>query len=330
MPPDLLMPGFVLVLVANAVLIVFAMRALMTHSEPADPPAPRAAPVDPATARRPPPDGEPHRPGTASPTTPATPAPPDETATPTETTTPSDEGANAPADASAAAATTAAAGAAVTKPATRRAPATPASRSKPSRGAKPGPAAATPATPTAPAAKAVAAGTAAKGRRRRFALPPEEDHEKVNRSIESFLAGGDVGADAAPDAAPTTVAMVALAAPTAHDHIDPAVAQTLERELRAAARGTDRVQLVAPARWQVTLAATGELAARAYLRAVRSAIEPALDGLRPPLRLVATTATVLDEPVAVAVETAGRRLVSALGAPVAGSGLATEPRAAGD
>ena len=133
------------------------------------------------------------------------------------------------------------------------------------------------------------------------------------------------------DAAPTTVAFVALASSMEDGPIDPAVAETLERELRAAARGTDRVERVAPERWQVTLAATGELAARAYLRAVRAAMEPALDERHPPLRLVAATATVLDEPVAEATATAERRLASALAAGGTGGTAATsEPRAAGD
>ena len=75
-------------------------------------------------------------------------------------------------------------------------------------------------------------------RRRRFSLPPlDDDHEKVNRSIESFLAGGDPSPDPGIDAAPTTVALVALAPATEDGPIDPTVADTLERELRGAARG---------------------------------------------------------------------------------------------
>ena len=124
---------------------------------------------------------------------------------------------------------------------------------------------------------------------------------------------------------------MALAPSTADGPIDPMVAETLERELRAAARGTDRVERVAPERWQVMLAATGELAARAYLRAVRAAMEPALDDRLRPLRLVAATATVLDEPVAEATATAERRLAAALAAGGSGGNAATsEPRAAGD
>ena len=188
-----------------------------------------------------------------------------------------------------------------------------------------------PAAGTTAAGAAGAAGAAAKSsRRRRFSLPPlDDDHEKVNRSIETFLASGDPAPDA--DAAPTTVAIVALAPSTADGPIDPAVAETLERELRGAARGTDRVDRIAPERWQVTLAATGELAARAYLRAVRAAMEPALDDRARPLRLVAATATVLDEPVAEAAAAAERRLAAALAAGGSGGNTATsEPRAAGD
>src|SRR6478735_8232076 len=56
MPPDLLMPAFVLVLVANAVLIVLAMRSLMPARDPADAkpsPAPRADRMGTATAAAP-------------------------------------------------------------------------------------------------------------------------------------------------------------------------------------------------------------------------------------------------------------------------------------
>jgi hypothetical protein len=111
---------------------------------------------------------------------------------------------------------------------------------------------------------------------------------------------------------------------------DPAIAETLERELQAAARGTDRVDRVAPECWQVTLAATGELAARAYLRAVRAAMEPTLDERHPSLRLVTATATVLDVPVSDATATAERRLASALAAGRGSAAATSEPRAAGD
>ena len=136
-------------------------------------------------------------------------------------------------------------------------------------------------------------------RRRRFSLPPlDDDHEKVNRSIETFLASGEPAPDA--DAAPTTRRDSWRSSPSCGPRtarpLTREVAETLERELRAAARGTDRVERRHAGRWRVILAATGELAARAYLRAVRAAMEPALDERHPPLRLVAATATVLDEP----------------------------------
>jgi hypothetical protein len=195
--------------------------------------------------------------------------------------------------------------------------------------------------PGSDAAAALAGAAAVKAtRRRRFSLPPlDEDHEKVNRSIATFLTGVEAAQDPPADAAPTTVAIVALAHPAdgsptdTSDQLDPEITEVLERELRAAARDTDRVERTPDERWQVTLAATGELAARAYLRAVRSAMDPVLDGRRPALRLVAATATVLDAPVTEAIETAGRRLSAALANPAgsaAGPGVTTEPRAAGD
>ena len=123
---------------------------------------------------------------------------------------------------------------------------------------------------------------------------------------------------------------MALTPSTDDGPADPAVAETLERELRAAARGTDRVERVAPERWLVTLAATGELAARAYLRAVRGTMEPALVERHPSLMLVAVTATVLDGSVAEATATAERRLATALATGGTGSIAASEPRAAND
>src|SRR5204863_5279190 len=82
--------------------------------------------------------------------------------------------------------------------------------------------------------------------RRRFSLPPlDEDHEKVSRSIESFLSSGD-GSDAetaggapAPNTRPTasgatTVALVAIDG-LGGDAADDAILTTLERALRATA-----------------------------------------------------------------------------------------------
>ena len=329
MPPDLLMPAFVLVLVVNAVLIVLAMHSMLPARDGADKmpgPAPRAARSESTkapTARQ----EQVLTPGSA--TSSLVVAPDPEAAS---------EGmpASLPttAAASAAAGATAAAARGATTPKTRK-PSTKTATRAAAVAATTRAATRPKSTPAAGAAGATgatgAAGAAAKStRRRRFTMPPlDDDHEKVNRSIESFLAGGEPVPDA--DAAPTTVAIVALAPSTADGPIDPAVAETLERELRAAARGTDRVERIAPERWQVTLAATGELAARAYLRAVRAAMEPALDDRHRPLRLVAATATVLDEPVADATATAQRRLGAALAAGGSGGIAATgEPRAAGD
>ena len=103
--------------------------------------------------------------------------------------------------------------------------------------------------------------------------------------------------------------------------------ESVEQELRAAARGTDRVDVVEPGRWQIVLSATGELAARAYLRSVRATVEPILEEMDPPGRLIAATATVLDEPVEQAAATAERRLAALLDAENASD---QEPRAAGD
>lgn len=189
-------------------------------------------------------------------------------------------------------------------------------------------------------APAAATGTASKGRRRKFSLPPlDDDHDKVSRSIESFLAGGDAtgpapdaaGAPAPPGAAagtaPTTVALVAVCGPTnaarfarppdgegpgpATPAID-AATSIVERTLRGAARGTDTVDIDAAGRFRIVLSATGELAARAYLRRIRATVEPLLQASDEHLRLVTATATVLDEPLAVAHDMAERRLAAAL------------------
>ena len=174
--------------------------------------------------------------------------------------------------------------------------------------------------------------------RRRFSLPPlDDDHERVSRSIESFLGGVEPTADerqtgravAAPGG-PTTVAIVVvdgLPVETASarmlrtrgvvgDGAEPdAVADALamvERTLRGAARGTDVVTSGDRGRFQVVLASTGELAARAYLHRIRAAIEPRLEAVDRPLRLAVATATVLDEPLDAAVLRAEHRLLVAL------------------
>jgi len=173
--------------------------------------------------------------------------------------------------------------------------------------------------------------------RRRFSLPPlDDDHDKVNRSIESFLSGMDSAAadstPAAADASPgeaTTVAIVALddvAAADADDTIrtGPSAAEAeamtdalamVERTLRGAARGSDVVTIDGHGHFEIVLRSTGELAARAYLRRIRAAIEPRLQSAERPLRLAVATATALDEPLEDAIRRAETRLSAALGVP---------------
>jgi hypothetical protein len=70
-------------------------------------------------------------------------------------------------------------------------------------------------------------------------------------------------------------------------------------------------------RFRIVMASTGELAARAYHRRVRTTIEPGLEAAGAPLRLVVATATVLDEPVEIAIRHATDRLAAALDAAAA-------------
>jgi len=204
---------------------------------------------------------------------------------------------------------------------------------------------------------------AAAGRkaRRRFSLPPlDDDHEKVSRSIETFLGGSDATTDAAGDggtaAGATTVAVVAIdglpatrrrsrsaKAATEDDPVTSALAM-VERTIRGTARGSDVVSVADRGRFRIVLPATGELAARAYLRRIRAIVEPLLESADRPLRLAVATATVLDEPVADAVRRADRRLTAALdamrmpdasapasaGRSVGGTGAAGDPGADGD
>ena len=128
-----------------------------------------------------------------------------------------------------------------------------------------------------------------RGGRRRFSLPPlDDDHERMTRSIETFLSGGDqadavsAGDDGTdtPTVA-TTVALVAIHGldadgPGRSRAVDDMIA-TVERTLRSAARSADRVSAVGSGRFRIVLAATGELAARAYLRRVRATLGPSLE-----------------------------------------------------
>jgi GGDEF domain-containing protein len=189
--------------------------------------------------------------------------------------------------------------------------------------------------------------------RRRFALPPlDDDHERVSRSIETFLGGVEtVETDMPPDAAdessggPATVAIVAVDELPHGAAADEAVTDALamvERTLRGAVRGTDVVTTGGRGRFRIVLPSTGEFAARAYVRRIRATIEPRLVAADRPLRLVVATATVLDEPLEDAVRRAEHRLSAALrdagppaGEPEADRGIGTVdeptvPRAATD
>jgi hypothetical protein len=158
--------------------------------------------------------------------------------------------------------------------------------------------------------------------RRRFALPPlDDDHERVSRSIETFLGGVEtIDAGVPPDAAesggPATVAIVAVDelpdGATADEAVTDALAM-VERTLRGAARGTDVVTTGGRGRFRIVLPSTGEFAARAYVRRIRATIEQRLVAADRPLRLVVATATVLDEPLEDAVRRAEHRLSAALG-----------------
>jgi GGDEF domain-containing protein len=143
----------------------------------------------------------------------------------------------------------------------------------------------------------------------------------VVRSIQTFLLGGEA-ADSAEAQVPstaeaTTVAVVAI------DGLEPdssradreafdAVVATVERTLRGAARAADRVTATGRGRFRIVLPATGELAARAYLRRVRASVEPSLGAAAIPLGLVTATSTVLDEAAGIAIAQAEARLDTAL------------------
>lgn len=317
MPSDLLMPAFAITLAANAILILVALRAMLSHDDAAEPttrpipPNPGTSPAPPAIAEAPEPtatatatDSGPVAGETAS-AAPSVPSDPVAADPPTKPTKPKASSTAKPKRPPASRAKGVAATAAIAAGTTK------------------GP----PDSPDGVGAAGVVAVTAK--RRRRFSLPPDDDHEKVNRSIETFLAGGGAAtgteADAAP--APTTVALVTVVAGRGSRTPATREVEAVERELRAAARGTDRVEVVRTGHWRVVLNSTGELAARAYLRSVRATVEPVLDELDPACRLVAATATVLDQPIEEATAIAERRLATLLRADDEASG---EPRAAGD
>lgn len=345
MPSDLLMPAFALTLVANAILIVVALRALLRgpdradHRPPPTPPGdrsratPAAAPPTPRPAPVPAPPADPEItpvPGAddavvaSEPIAPVVVAP-----APVVVAAPEPEPAEL-----AAAATAALPELPLDPP--------PGPDQKPPKRPTRVKTASRPAAATVTVAGAAAASATPKGqtaarparRRQKFALPPlDDDHEKVNRSIETFLAGGENAADGVE---PTTIALVSLAGPAGVRIVrSPTLGETVERELRGAARATDRVEAIGTDRWRVTLAATGELAARAYLRGVRAAVEPGLADLDPAIRLVAATATAPGDSLDEAEAAAARRLAALLGTDVTDGDLdpdedAEEPLVSGD
>ena len=334
MPTGLLLPAFALVLLANAILIAVAIRSMRrgaaldeapfptrsahpvarsaSRPAPSSSPSPSPSPAPlpsrgPAPAPVSPPAGAPVPPPAEAPTAPEATT----TAGPTETAR--------VADRDDAAATT------TVVPSEPASPVKPRATSRPRK---------LPATTTSRSG----------GRRRRFSLPPlDDDHEKVSRSIATFLdpsiaddsdATTDASSGSADDDAaqpPTTVALVAVSGTDEGDEpaspLGLAVA-AVERALRGAARGTDRVDVLSAGRYRIVLASTGELAARAYLRRVRAITEPLLEELDPPRRLVVATATALGEPIGRAGDIAERRLDALLDAARSDDDL--KPRAVPD
>jgi hypothetical protein len=218
--------------------------------------------------------------------------------------------------------------------------------------------------PSAPATERAAEAAVAPGpserssapvsrRRRKFSLPPlDDDHDKVSRSIRTFLAGTEAPAVAAGDPAPSAGASVGstdvVSTPAAPPIVTVASIQlvgggprdVLERTVRSTARATDDVSVDRRGRVRVVLSGTGEVAAHAYLRRIRATVEPLVEAADPASRIVIATATELDGDVATARRRADRRLTVALrAAPPATDPLESDepsvdanpaPRAAGD
>ena len=101
------------------------------------------------------------------------------------------------------------------------------------------------------------------------------------------------------------------------------------RPCHSAEAPTDRISSTGPGRFRVILPATGELAARAYLRRVRATVDPGLDAADMSLELVTATSTVLDDTPGDAIAQADARLDAAL-ASVASRASRERPRAASD
>lgn len=384
MPTELLLPAFALTLLANAVLIAVAIRGLR-RDHIASAPARQWAP----TVLAPRPSSTPPRTASLEAAPQSDPiADPSDTAAPTPVVHLDTSVASAASPPVAAARPRRARSAPA---ATGSIPSTPAA----TQSTKPAPAAARSGRSTPAASRSAIPGPAAdpsrpepptRRGRRKFSLPPlDEDHEKVNRSIKSFLAGAE-GAPVAPETpaaargaaealgipeeaeaaagpsgdpsnqrkqagssprsrdVPTTIAVIAIAGiddpadlsdePDGADPYGDTVAMIerairasaatdatdlLARTLRATARGGDEVHGPDGGRFRIVLPATGELAARGYVRRIRATVEPQLQAADRPLRLVVATATALNVPIRTAVERALRRLDAALAADADGA-----------
>ena len=298
MPADILLPLFVLTLVANAFLVATAIRDMRRgqaeRNRPIETGRPSRVPTPVATV--PPQDQRPLVPRPAVPAQPTDPEPPGERVETATDDVGEDDVTAAP----------------IPAPRRRR------TTKKSAPPADPGGSRPTGSRPTGSRSAEARRG------RRRFALPPlDDDHERVSRSIETFLGGIETtDAEMPPDAGeespggPATVAIVAVDelpdGAASGEAVTDALAM-VERTLRGAARGTDVVTTGGRGRFRIVLPSTGEVAARAYVRRIRATIEPRLVDADRPLRLVVATATVLDEPLEDAVRRAEHRLSAALG-----------------
>jgi len=276
LPADFLMPLFVLTLLANAVLVAFAVRGMRNGQFDAD--RPSRGPDRPPTRAR---SGPEPRDLAVSGSDAVGPVLPDEVGRGLAAPLPSPD---LPPTADPAPTLDPAPVAdpiLIADPAVVSVPPPPTQASTPTRSRRPAtdPDSARPAN--------------SKRGRRRFSLPNlDDDHEKVNRSIETFLGGADAtggdGSTPPENGVPSTVAgggattvvLVAVAGqfaetgttafrsttrtPRRRTVESEAASEALalvERTLRNAARGTDIVTRDGRGRFRIVMASTGELAA---------------------------------------------------------------------
>jgi GGDEF domain-containing protein len=164
--------------------------------------------------------------------------------------------------------------------------------------------------------------TRRRGRSRRFELAAiHEDHERILRSIQTFLSPDGVTSDGGGRPGPlTTTSTIAVVGLTGYEALQEAagqrvaegVASAVRETLRRAARGTDRVVSLGGGRFCVLLPATGERAAASYLRRVHAACEPWLGAASPITLVVATASTGQDVDLEAALRRAERRFERAV------------------